>query len=302
MEALRAAPGFDAAMRRAAAGLIALRQRSRLTSWLLGDRARAMLHHALISLDAEAAAEGPHGGLTPERFKTFCVEGGFCSRGRAAAILALLRAGGMLHASVSPNDGRVVRLHPTNRLREAGRERMRIQMDAFASILPVLDEAAARLGCTAYERAAYRHLGAWLADGRSILDGAPDLAPFARRDAGILLLLALLVEAAPGGDGGAQAQLSIAGLSRRLRTSRPHVLRVVRQAEQAGLLTRTGSGNDINLAPRLVDALGTLYAGLLLLIAHCAKAALAEAPVCTCCADSAGISRPEAFPASPAAA
>jgi len=295
-EALRATPGFDAAMRRAAAGLIALRQRNRFTSWLLSDRARAMLHHVLMSLDAEGAEEDPRAGLTPGRFKAVCVERGFCSPGRAGAILAFLRAGGMLHAGVSPTDGRVVRLHPTDRLREAGRERLRVQLDAFAPILPCLGEAAARLGCTAYERAAYRRLGAWLSGGGRLLGGVPELAPFAKRDAGILILYALLVDAAPGDDGGAHAQLSIAGLSRRLRTSRPHVLRVIRQAEQAHLLTRTGDGNDVHLAPRLVSALGTLYADLMLLIAHCAEAALAEEPDCTCCTGPARLPQHESYP------
>lgn len=284
LDRLAGTAGFDIAMRRAAAGLVALRQRNRFTGWLLGDRALAILHHALICLDAEGDDDDPSSGLTPGRFKTLCAERGFCSPGRATAILAIMRASRMLHAAGSVADGRVVRLRPTERLREAARQRLRVQMEAFAALRPNLAASVKRLGCPSFERAAYRAFGERLEEGLRLMDLTPHLTPVARRDAGMLIMFALMVDAQREGPRGLEGELSISALARRLGTSRPHVLRVVREAEAAGLLTRTTDrSNVVQLTPLLVRSLTTFYAATIQLIDECTGVGLAAAPVCNCC-------------------
>jgi hypothetical protein len=285
-QALRADPEFPQAMRHAGAGLIALRQRDFRASWFLNDRALAVLHHVILCFDAEANDADPGSGLTPGRFKAFCAERGFCSPGRAGAILAWLRVSGMLRAERTPDDRRIVRLRPSERLREAARARLRVHLAAFAPLHPTLAPAAARLGCPAFENAVYRALAALLAQGRWPPEPIPALARVARRDSGALILLALFVDSEPAGPASRDliADLSIASLARQLRLSRAHVLRVVRDAEADALLQRLGpDGKQVRLTGLLVDSLATLHAAIAQVLITGAVAGQSGAPTCTCC-------------------
>jgi transposase-like protein len=285
IDEIRRHPDFLAAMRRAAAGFVALRQHHRLAGWLLSDRALAILHHVALCMDAQGDEDDPRAGLTPSRFKAFCSERGYCSPGRAAAILAIMRASGMLHATSSAVDRRVVRLRPTERLREAARARLTVQLEAFSPLRPSLADASTRLGCRTFEREYYRAFAAMLNPDLGVMEHIADLQPFIERDAGMLILFALLAGAEEAGDGADAplAELSIAALARRLGTSRAQVLRVVREAESAGLIARTGPrSSTVQLAPLLVELLETFFAAILHVISHCAETGLRAAPVCTC--------------------
>jgi hypothetical protein len=75
----------------------------------------------------------------------------------------------------------------------------------------------------------------------------------------------------------------VASLARRLGISRPQALRILRDAESAVLLVRDSANGSTDLSPALVDALRTLYAAMIRLVAKCAEAGLATAPHCDCC-------------------
>jgi DNA-binding GntR family transcriptional regulator len=71
--------------------------------------------------------------------------------------------------------------------------------------------------------------------------------------------------------------LSIAALARRFRVSRTHVLRLIRDAESAGLLIRLGEkGELVSFAPQLRQGIRDFFAAIFQLTALCAWGAVAE--------------------------
>src|SRR5512138_2742207 len=71
----------------------------RLMNWIMSDRARSLLGYLAYYLELAGGA-----GLTPTRVKQACAELGFCSPGRGAAMLALMRAAGYVALVTDPAD------------------------------------------------------------------------------------------------------------------------------------------------------------------------------------------------------
>ena len=131
-----------------ARGSIALYRGGRLWNWVLSDRARALLGHAVLYLDATARPDDPRSGLTATRLKALCVETGICSAGRAGAMLGLMRMGRYVAPASAADDRRVRRLVPTERLLEMQRVRLKYQFEALAMLLPEGRDALRMLGRT----------------------------------------------------------------------------------------------------------------------------------------------------------
>ena len=278
LAALRAHPRFPEALRASAEGLIALHRRNRVMSWFLSDRPLSLIGHAVIYLHLEGREDDPLSGLTPSRFRNFCRTNGLCSPGRASAILAFMRLTGHIEAVPYPGDRRVTQLRPSEKLMEIARARLARQFPVIALLRPDIAPAIHALGDPDFETALFRALGTWFISGSRILDHAPSLHLFAGRDAGMLILYSLML--AGGSDGQpvslAPLPVSISALAKQFQVSRTHVLRLLRDAEAAGLLTR---GTDtISLGARLADDLQNMQAGLFQLLATCAAEALAVLP------------------------
>jgi hypothetical protein len=279
LAAIRDHPRFSDAIRACASGMVKLHNRSRFMAWFLSDRALAILAHAALCLAADASDDDIRSGLTPGRFKSFCVRTGMCGEGRATAILAFMRLTGHVEAEVHPADRRITRLRPSQKLLETMRSRLAAEFAAIAAICPEISPAAERLGDPGFEREmAAEFLRRWRIGAR-FTDHAPDLRLFAERDVGVMILLALMLEADPADPlpPANPIPLSIAGLARRFRVSRTHVLRLIRDAEAAGLIIRLGEkGERICFAPRLREGLRDFFAAIFQLTALCALRGLRE--------------------------
>lgn len=279
LAALRGHPQFPAAMRETASRLVDLHSRGRLIGWFLSDRVLAILAHAALCLDADARDDDTNSGLTPVRFKSFCARTGMCGEGRATAILAFMRLTGHLIAETHPADRRITRLRPSDKMLETMRTRLRAQLTGAAMVCPEIASAAERLGCREFERAlGSEFLNRW-AIGTRFVDHAPHMRLFLERDVGVMILFALMLEADPSEPlpPGKPVPLSIAALARRFNVSRTHILRLIRDAESAGLMTRLGEkGEQIAFAPKLRDGLRNFFASTFQLTALCAWRAVAE--------------------------
>ena len=280
LEVLLAHPRFAEAMRATARHSVEQYSRSRVAGWLLSDRTLAVLAVGSVCLDAETRADDSRSGLTPGRFKGFCVENSVCSEGRAAAVLAFLRLSGHLEAETHPADKRITRLRPSAKLREMVRTRLRSQLEVAAMLNPEIGPAAARLDEAAFARRFHCRVLAQYNAGMRLLAHSPAIQLFAERDVGVLVLLALMLGAGPGEPVPSEGRvpLSIAALARRFRVSRTHILRMLRDAEAAGLVARVGDkGEQLVFSPHLRNDLRNLVASMYQYVTVCAAAVLAEA-------------------------
>ncbi|WP_409999168.1 hypothetical protein [Bradyrhizobium sp. SZCCHNR1093] len=268
---LRREPGFAAAMRASTEAAVRLYRGDRILNALLSDRARALFPHVALYLHFAEQRDGEL-GLTVGAMKEMCVRLGLCSRGRCEAMLALMRAAGLV-ASASNLDRRRRPLVPTDKLIALHRERWGVQFDAMSAVLPAAVAYRAALNDPAFVKTFVLELGRRFIAGVRVLDGAPELEPFAERTAGMVILFSLAQGGEPDQpfppDG--PVPLSINGLATRFSVSRKHVLTLLRDAEKKGLLVR---GTDaITILPRGREAIERMLATMFLYMAECAEVA-----------------------------
>jgi DNA-binding MarR family transcriptional regulator len=274
---LRAHPQFADAMRASNAGLVSLYQGSHLLNWLMDDRARLVFGYFALSLHFSRDPAVPSSGLTPTRMKSICVDLDICSPGRAAAMLSLMRFGGYLEKAPATGDLRQRPLVATDKLIALIAERQRVHFSAMAPLFPdgsallqALDRPAFMSGLLT---AMARHYQA----GFRIVAASPGLELFGDRNAGMLILASLLIagEADDTMPPRRPVPISISAMARRFKVSRPHVLKLVREAEADGLIERTGEqGERVLITPRLADGAQNLYATLYLFLAACGREAM----------------------------
>ncbi|WP_409998948.1 hypothetical protein [Bradyrhizobium sp. SZCCHNRI2007] len=268
---LRGMAGFARAMRASTASAIRLYRGDRILNALLSDRARALFPHVALYLHFAEQRDGEL-GLTVGAMKEMCVRLGLCSRGRCEAMLALMRAAGLV-ASASNLDRRRRPLVPTDKLIALHRERWGVQFDAMSAVLPAAVAYRAALNDPAFVKTFVLELGRRFIAGVRILEGAPELEPFAERTAGMVILFSLAQGAGPDQrfPPAGPVPLSINGLATRFSVSRKHVLTLLRDAEEKGLLVR---GTDaITILPRGREAIERMLATMFLYMAECAEVA-----------------------------
>jgi DNA-binding MarR family transcriptional regulator len=278
VRALQAHPQFRAAATASAQASIDAYHGGRLMNWIMSDRARSLL--AYLAYYLELAAEGSGSGLTPTRLKQACADLGLCSPGRAAAMLALMRAAGYMALVTDPADKRVRRLVATDKLKNMLHSRLAPQLAAGAIVAPELRGVADLLGHDAFERALMRWFGDRFVEGHRMLVHAQDLSLFAEHNAGVVILFYLLLSGAPGDAFPPRGPVptSVAGLARRFKVSRTHVLRLLRAAERDGHIKRTAEHYDgVILQPHLTQAALDLFATMYLFITGGVRAAKAGA-------------------------
>lgn len=271
-------PDFTDAIVAAARGSLELHRAGRLMNWILSDRARALLPFLLLYLDATTQPGDPRSGVTTSRMKAFCVETELCSEGRATAMLALMRLSGFLEPVPGKDDKRVHRSRPTHKLLESVRARLTRQFNAMALVIPQMRDAAHRIGDPHFERALWRLLGEQFLSGVRIMDYAPDLAFFAERSAGMVILFRLLLSGEAGDTlpPSRPLPISIAALAREFKVSRTHVLRLLRDAEAADILERRGQEESLVLRPKLTAAALDMFAAMFLFMWDPVRQALDE--------------------------
>ena len=272
---LRGHPGFPAAMCAAAQSAVALYRSDRLLNALMNDRARALFSHVALYLHY-AGEESGRPGLTVGAMKELCAQIGLCSGGRCEAMLAVMRAAGMLAAVPNP-DRRRRPLAPTEKLLALHRERWGVHFDAMSAAIPAGIAYRAALDNPTFIKMFVLELGRRFIAGLRILDATPELELFAERNAGIMVLYSLAL-AGPADEAFppvGPVALSINALAMRFSVSRKHVLTMLRDAEAQALLARGGSANnEITLLPRGREALEMMVATMFLYMAECAEHAL----------------------------
>jgi hypothetical protein len=274
---LRAQPGFAQAVRASSAGLVSMYQGGHLLNWLMDDRGRFLFGYLALYLHATRDPADGSSGLTPTRMKAMCVEFDVCSPGRAGAMLSLMRFSGYLAPDIQIVDKRQRRLVATDKLYDLLRARWRLHMSAMAPLLPDGAALLAALDNPAFDHALMIAMVERFRSGFRLVHSAPGLGLFGERNAGMLILTSLI--AAGTEDDTVPPQrpvpISIAALARRFRVSRPHVLKLIRDAADEGFLERVGADNSmVVLKPRLVEATQNFFATSYLFFADCAREAM----------------------------
>jgi hypothetical protein len=268
VDALRADDRFADAMLAAAQASIDLYAGGRVLNLLVNDRARLVLATLTLHLHWAPLPGQTGAGLTTSRVREFASENGFCSAGRASALIALMRWGGYLVPDDRAADGRMRLLAPTEKLLALHRARWTRMLAAAGLVLPASSEAARRVGEPGFVPAfAVAQIRGFLT-GFRLLQNAPEMGLFAERDCGALILFVLF--AAEQGEG--SEPVSVSSLARRFGVSRPHVAKLLRDGEAAGVISR--KGQEIGLHPVGLTALERFFATLFLFNEACAKATL----------------------------
>lgn len=264
---LRARSDFAWIARQAAVNLASAYRGNFLLTRLLNDRGRFVL--ALLMLDMHfEAASGP--GLTAGRLKAEATALGVCSPGRVGAVLAAGRLLGLL-APAPDADGRRRRLVVTDRMLVIHRDRWRVMLNALRMVLPEGEAGLNRIDDDAFVAAYVAELLRPFRAGWRLVHDIPSLDVFVDRDGGVLVALALF---AAGGTG---RPTPVAELARAYRVSRSHVVDILQNATQQGLVRRIeGRERGGFLAePALIDAMEAFVATVLVRQANAVRHALA---------------------------
>lgn len=269
--AMRAEPGFDEAARICAVNIIGLYRDSRLLNLVVNDQGRVVIGWFAIYLHLSGGE-----GLTQSRIIALCRDHGVCSAGRAAAIVGLMRATGYL-APAASDDRRERRLVPTERLMNGQWERWRCVLEALTHIRPATKLSLAAMGDPAFDRSLVSDLfDHYRAGFRLIGANVAELSVIGQRKAAIMILFSLFAARRPGGGRGeAMTELSVSELARRFQVSRVHVISVLRNAQEQGLLRRGPmEGDPLVVLPPLIDGVDKFLASGFLLMDHCSRRAL----------------------------
>jgi DNA-binding MarR family transcriptional regulator len=205
-----------------------------------------------------------------------CVQENVCSFGRAGALINLLRWTGYLAAAPASQDRRVRLLMPTDKLMEMHRERWRRQLRAVALVLPEAGDALAHFNHPAFDPAFITAQAREFFGGFRLFSNASEVQFFADRNAGLFILFSIALAGAPD-DAVPPTRLvtiSASALAKRFHVSRSHVVALLREAVDAGLLERPGPQNEFRMSPRLREATQTVLATLQVFTAAAARAAL----------------------------
>lgn len=273
VERLRRHPRFGEASLHAAVGVVEQYKGNWVLNRLLGDRGRTVLGLAILDLHYNRADEG---GLTATNLKQHCTELGICSPGRVTAMLGALKMLGLLE-EVRGADRRVRRLRPTDRFLALHRDRRRSFFEALAMLMPEGEQALEREGDPDFVAAHMAAFARMFVSGMRLVDYVPELEAVFRRDAGMLILMTLAVEARRDGrDPLAPLAVTITDLAKRASASRGHVLSVLRDAEGQAMVVRSGErGEGIAVTGSLLDAVDRFIAAILMLHLFAIREALA---------------------------
>jgi hypothetical protein len=277
--ALRAHPRFSEAARTMMRDIIGIYDGNRILNQVMNDRGRVVFGALAFYLHFSRDPGDPPSGLTAARMKALCAETGLCSTGRATAMLLLMRYAGYLAPATESGSERTHRLVPTERMFESQRRRMSGHLRAMSLLLPEGTEGLANLHRQEFIASMACQFGDCFRAGFRILDTSPALYPLVERNAGLMILFSLFLasDADAGLTSDRPAAISIAALARRFGVSRPHVLKLLRDAEALGFVARGGeNGEQILVRPALAEAVLDFIATIFLFLGQCVHNARKE--------------------------
>jgi DNA-binding MarR family transcriptional regulator len=232
------------------------------------DVERLMLGFFILYLDTR-------GGITHASIKAFCKDIGLTSPGRATAMLVSLRMMGYIVPAPVQLDRRSRRYVPGLKHRLNSERSLRDGLLATAIITPAARAVAERIGDPAIFRTVVLCLGEGLA-GAIKRDAKNAVSLFDRRNAGLGVLYRLAKSSRPGDVFPPRdpVPLSISALSNEFHVSRPHVRKLLTDAEKEGYLRRNADSSTVTLDEPLRVALAEYIAAHFIAFARCADAAL----------------------------
>lgn len=214
------------------------------------DLGHVMLASLALFMDAT-------GGLTHRRLRDLSANSGALSSGRAAALLLRLQFIGYVAGAPGHKNGSVRIYVPTEKMKNAYRRRLMIDLESIAMLAPEAQPAV-----DTFDNDSFRHYMAEM--GRLMLALGPRYHPelkafdaITARNSGILFLYMLLKEAHKSGafPQPGIVRLNASGMARTLGVSRMHILRLLREAEAGGYIERR-DGDSIYVTPLLCEHLG----------------------------------------------
>jgi hypothetical protein len=259
IDAMRRDPRMAAAMRISVNGALDYARATPLMHRNVKDMGRFILGMVALYLDAT-------GGLTHRRLRSLSGRTGLISAGAASAVLLRLRLIGYVSPADGQTNGQVRLYRPTPAMIEVFRERIRIEMTAAAQLYPKIAAILPRFAEPEAFPAAIAAIGVDVVEGaRAPHPTHEGLSRVSPRSAGMMILYRIIADAdAHQGAQGAfppvtDAEVSVSAIAREFEVSRSHVLAVLREAEQGGLMTALGDGRW-RLEPALQEAVQVLYA------------------------------------------
>jgi hypothetical protein len=277
--ALAAHPDMPAALRALCAGAVDLFERSRLLNIIVSDRARLVMGWLAVYLDAGYQPGNPLSGLTVNRYKMQCAATGLCSQGRAAAMLGLMRFAGHLEPAARTARGQPLRLVPTEKLIGIMRDRWRVAFSALAHVRAEGNSGLALLHHPLFPRMFVRAAADLFFARERATEHGPGVQLFVDRKAGLVVLMNMMMSAAPGDDmpPSGPMSVSVAALARRFAVSRAQIKDILQSAVAAGLLAPAGPDPSTYLiAPQLRHDILHFFAAVLALVADAIAAAEAD--------------------------
>ena len=240
------------------------------------DVQRAMLCFFVLYLDAR-------GGITLGAIHDLVRELGLASPGRATAMLVSLRVMGYVTPDPIQPDRRSRRYIPTALTRAAVGKSFRYRGLAFALIEPEAMRIAERFDNAAVFKAYVLQLGEGISDVLKRGNSSGTLDHFGRANAGlgILFYLSIAIETGDVFPPRRPIPVSINALATEFKVSRAHVRKLLRGAEEKGLITRDADASTVTLSEQMRESIIEYQAANFFAYASCACAALravGEAP------------------------
>jgi hypothetical protein len=277
--ALRSHPRFPEALRRVTKAWVDLYRGNRLLNLMVNDRGRFFVSLLTLHLHRVSCDEDPRPGLTVNRMKRLCVEHKICSRGRAEALIVLMRLFGYLAPAPGTADRWRRWLVPTDVMLKLHQDRARATLEAMAVVMPEIERILPHVERPDFVVAHVSSFCDQLLRGFRVPQHVPDIAGFVDRNAGIVIVMSIVLAGDPADTFPPTGLVSISqsAIARRFGVSRVHVRRLLNYAIEEQFLERTSPNLDVfRLLPRLSDMVQNWVAVYFLFLAHCSRAAVAE--------------------------
>jgi DNA-binding MarR family transcriptional regulator len=266
LDEMIAQPRFAQACLHCVRGVLAERAANPALARAVMDSARTLSGLLVLVMDAS-------GGVTLSALQALCAELGIASPGRAAAMMTHLRRIGYIKPDPDPTDRRTRRFIASANMLNAFQTFIRNELSAIALIEPAAQQVADRLTEPEIYKPYCRQMGV----GLFRLVSTPRTAStvFSERNGGIVILYNLAISGEEGDvyPPRGPVRVSVASLARKSGVSRSHVLRLLRDAENLGLLRRSADDGICFLEEPLRIALSRLHATSFIghaSFAHCA--------------------------------
>lgn len=271
--AMRAQPGFHKALEHSLRGALRLSDGEPAYHRMMSDTASGFMGMSALYLDAT-------GGLYHQRLREIAGISGVLSAGRVSALLMRMQMIGYVYAARDRTPGVPKIYRPTPGMTAAFRTRYRLDLESIQFMTPDMAILLERYDRPEGFAAFMRTFGEVALDAvRRHPTGPEPILAIGLRRAGAIVLMALLDSAAAEAGhfpAAGPVRVSIAGLAKRFRVSRTQILKILRQAAEAGFFAPGATEADGEVLPALVDAFEQVYAVAFIGLAASAHVALGD--------------------------